>query len=225
MFAIARKDVFKMAPSKSIAALLILGVAVSAVPAEAKKRRAEAGNRSLYSVHQPVVQRTDFALDLQTQGDGLNAVERGRLHAWFASLGLGYGDRVWIDEPYGPTQAREDVARVAAEWGLLLRDGAPVTNGAVQPGSVRVIVSRSTASVPSCPKWTGKGGVNSLSPNYGCATNSNLAAMIADPSDLVLGQDGSATSDAANAAKAIKVYREAPPTGQKGLTESPTGGN
>lgn len=225
MFAIARKDMIKMAPSKSIAALLIAGVALAAVPADAKKRRAEEGNRSLYSVHQPVVQRTDYALDLQTQGDGLSAVEQGRLHAWFASLGMGYGDRVWIDEPYGPTQAREDVARVAAEWGLLLRDGAPVTNGAVQPGSVRVIVSRSSASVPSCPKWTGRGGVNSLSPNYGCATNSNLAAMIADPSDLVLGQDGSATSDAANAAKAIKVYREAPPTGQKGLAESATGGN
>jgi pilus assembly protein CpaD len=225
MFAIARKDVFKMAPSKSIAALLLIGAAISVVPAEAKKRKPEPGNRSLYSIHQPVVERTDFALDLNTQGDGLSAVERGRLHAWFASLGLGYGDRVWIDEPYGPTQAREDVARVAAEWGLLLRDGAPVTNGAVQPGSVRVIVSRSTASVPSCPKWTGKGGVNSLSPNYGCATNSNLAAMIADPSDLVLGQDGSATSDAANAAKAIKVYREAAPTGQKGLTEASSGGN
>jgi pilus assembly protein CpaD len=226
MFAIARKDSFNMAPSKSIAALLLIGAAMSVVPAEAKKRRYEAGNRTLYSVHQPVVERTDFALDLQTHGDGLSSAERGRLHAWFASLGLGYGDRIWIDEPYGPTQAREDVARAAAEWGLLLRDGAPVTNGAIQPGSVRVIVSRSTASVPSCPKWTGKGGINSLSPNYGCATNSNLAAMIADPSDLVLGQDGGATSDAANAAKAIKVYREAPPTGQKGLTnEASTGGN
>jgi len=214
-----------MAPSKSIAALLLVGVAISAVPADAKRRPVQEGNRTLYSVHQPVVERTDFALDLNTQGDGLSAVERSRLHAWFASLGLGYGDRVWIDEPYGPTQAREDVAQVAAEWGLLLRDGAPVTNGAVQPGSVRVIVSRSTASVPSCPKWTGKGGVNSLSPNYGCATNSNLAAMIADPSDLVLGHDGGATSDAANAAKAIKVYREAPPTGQKGLAETATGGN
>lgn len=214
-----------MAPSKSIAALLLVGVAMTAVPAEAKKRRFEPGNRSLYSVHQPVVQRTDYALDLQTQGDGLTAAERGRLHAWFASLGLGYGDRVWIDEPYGPTLAREDVARAAAEWGVLLGDGAPVTNGAVQPGSVRVIVSRSTASVPSCPKWTGKGGINSLSPNYGCATNSNLAAMIADPSDLVLGQEGSGTSDGAHGAKAIKVYREAPPTGQKGLTEASTGGN
>jgi len=223
MFATARKDKFKMARSKSIAALLMLGVAISAVPAEAKRKPGT--NRSLNSVHQPVVQRTDYALDLATQGDGLTAVERGRLHAWFASLGLGYGDRVFVDEPYGPSQAREDVARVAAEWGLLVTDGAPVTNGAVQPGSIRVIVSRSTASVPTCPRWSGRGGVNSTSPNYGCAINSNLAAMIADPSDLVLGQAGSGTADAANAAKAIKVYRDAAPTGQKGLTETSTGGN
>jgi pilus assembly protein CpaD len=225
MFATARKDSFNMARTKSIAAILAIGVAVSALPAGAKPRNGET-NRSVNSIHQPVVQRTDFALDLVTQSDGLSAAERGRLHAWFASLGLGYGDRVWVDEPYGPSEAQNDVARAAAEWGMLLRDGAPVTNGAIQPGSIRVIVSRSTASVPSCPNWTGKGGVNSTSANYGCATNSNLAAMIADPSDLVLGQAGSGTADAANAAKAIKVYRDAVPTGQKGLTsESPAGGN
>jgi pilus assembly protein CpaD len=49
--------------------------------------------------------------------------------------------------------------------------------------------------------------------------------MVADPSDLVLGQAGSGTGDAATAAKAIKVYREAAPTGTKGLTEAQTRGN
>ena len=214
-----------MARSKSIAALLAIGVAVSAFPAEAKPRKWPPANRSLNSIHQPVVYRTDFALDLASQGDGLSAAERGRLHAWFASLGLGYGDHVWIDEPYGPSAARDDVARIAAEWGMLVKDGAPVTNGAIQPGSLRVIVSRSTASVPSCPYWGGKGGVNSSSSNYGCAINSNLAAMVADPSDLVLGQADSGSGDAATAAKAIKVYRDAVPTGQKGLTETSSGGN
>jgi pilus assembly protein CpaD len=226
MFATARKDRLTMARSKSIVALLAIGVAVGAFPAEAKRRHVEEANRTVNSIHQPVVVRTDLVLDLVTQSDGLSVAERGRLHAWFASLGLGYGDRVFVDEAYGPSQARNDVARAAAEWGMLLKDGAPVTMGAVQPGSIRVVVSRSTASVPSCPYWSGRGGINSTSPNYGCATNSNLAAMIADPSDLVLGQAGSGTADAANAAKAIKVYRDAPPTGQKGLTtETPAGGN
>jgi pilus assembly protein CpaD len=211
-----------MARSKPIAALLALSVAVSAQSAAASE---QGTNRSLDSVHQPVVERTDYVLDLASQGDGLPAAELGRLGAWFDSLGLGYGDRVWVDEAYGPSQSRQDVARVAAQYGLLLKDGAPVIGGAIPPGSVRVIVSRSTASVPGCPHWSGPGGINSTSPNYGCAVNSNLAAMIADPSDLVLGQAGSGTGDAATTAKAIKVYRDAAPTGTKGLTETQSRGN
>ena len=214
-----------MARSKSIAAFVALGVAITASnPAAAAERRTPP-NRSLDSINQPVVQRNDYVLDLGSEGNGLSAAERGRLYAWFDSLGVGYGDRVWVDEPYGPSRTRQDIARIAADYGLLLRDGAPVTPGEVRAGTVRVVVSRSFASVPGCPHWSGRGGVNSTSPNYGCAVNSNLAAMIADPSDLVLGQAGSGTQDAAAAAKAIKVYRETPPTGTKGLTVISTSGN
>jgi pilus assembly protein CpaD len=61
--------------------------------------------------------------------------------------------------------------------------------------------------------------------NYGCATNSNLAAMIADPEDLVRGKTGGPQVDAALSGKAIKAYREAQPTGVKGLKVEETGGN
>jgi pilus assembly protein CpaD len=226
MIATARKDRFNMSRSKAIPVLLALGVAISSSPGLA---RPGAGgpppNRGLDSINQPVVERTDYVLNLANQGGGLSPAEQGRLDAWFRSLGLGYGDRVFVDEVYGPSEAREDIARIAADYGLLVRDGAPITTGAIQPGSIRVIVSRSMASVPNCPHWSGRGGINSTSPNYGCAVNSNFAAMVADPSDLVLGQAGSGTGDAATAAKAIKVYRETPPTGTKGLTETQSRGN
>lgn len=220
MNATDRKDIIAMARPKSIVALLALGVGLAGCNAAAQQSGA-VPNRGLDSVNQPVVQRTDYVMDLATDGDGLSASERSRLEAWFASLGAGYGDRVWVDEAYGPSRSREDVAQVAAEYGLLLSDGAPVTAGSVQPGSLRVIVSRSTASVPGCPDWEST-GPSSTSANYGCAVNSNLAAMVADPSDLVLGQAGSATGDSATAAKAIKVYREAAPTGTKGLSSTST---
>ena len=214
-----------MSAIKPIAALL-LSVAVSASPAWAKPKvfGGPPPNRGLDSIRQPVVERTDYVLDLASGGGGLSVSDKSRLDAWFNSLGLGYGDRVFVDEAY-PSEAGEDVARVAANYGLLVRAGAPVTTGAIPAGSIRVIVSRSSASVPGCPHWSGRGGTNSTSPNYGCAVNSNFAAMVADPSDLVLGQAGSGTGDAATAAKAIKVYREAAPTGTKGLTEAQTRGN
>lgn len=189
-----------------------------------------ANNPSLYSLHQPVVQRTDFVLDLATSGEGLSVSEKARLGAWFASIGLRYGDTVTVDEShgYGNPDARADVAEVAAGYGLLL-DGAvaPVTAGAVPPGSIRVIASRATAGVPTCPAWE-RGElapVNYTSSNYGCATNSNLAAMIADPLDLVRGRDGTVDASANTAARAIRGYREGQPTGRQGLQQPSTTGD
>jgi pilus assembly protein CpaD len=208
----------------SFAALLALGAAAfAAAGVDARPRPADTGaNHSLDSVNQPVIQHSAFVLDLAAGPDGIAPGERNRLDAWFHSLGLGYGDRISIDGGYAPEHARYDIARVAAEYGLLLTDAAPVTAGAVQPGSVRVIVSRSFAFVPGCPQWRNSEGPSATSANYGCAINSNLAAMIADANDLVLGQAGSAVGDAAASAKAIKAYRDAPPTGTKGLTQSST---
>ena len=203
---------FRTSPILFLAAL---GVGLAA-PAAAQT---VTPNRGLDSVNQPVVERTDFVLDLAGQGDRLPAVERARLDAWFRSLGVGYGDRVFVDEPNGPTGRRQDVARVAADYGLLLNEGAPVTPGGPDPDRVRVIVTRSFAYVPGCPVWRGRDGAAATSSNYGCAMNSNLAAMVADPLDLVLGQAGSGTGDASTAAKAIKVYREAKPTGVDGLLD------
>jgi pilus assembly protein CpaD len=205
---------------KTIASLIVIGAALSASAADARHRTAgapaRAQNWGLYSNNQPVVQHSEFVLELASQGPGLSQGERARLRHWFTSLGIGYGDRVSVESDYdGPVRA--DVARVAAEYGMLLSEGAPIVAGAPEPGMVRVIVSRSTAHVPGCPFADEHQGPSATSLNYGCAVNSNLAAMIADPNDLVLGQAGSVAGDPATAAKAIKVYRDAKPTGSAGL--------
>ena len=63
--------------------------------------------------------------------------------------------------------------------------------------------------MPGCPDSpTTAAARGSTSANYGCAVNSNFAAMVADPQDLVLGQVGSVSVDGTVATKAIKVYRE-----------------
>jgi len=207
-----------MNPTRHLLIALLATGTVLAAPADAR-RKPQAVAHGLDSAAQPVVQRTDYVMDLAAREDRLSPTERSRLNAWFGSLGIGYGDRIWVDEPYGPTGARQDVARIAAEYGLLLSDGAPVTAGGVAPGTVRVIVSRSFAYVPGCPFGNDGRGPSSTSANYGCSVNSNLAAMVADPSDLVLGHAGNGARDTGTAAKAIKVYRETPPTGAKGLTQ------
>ena len=213
-----------------MAQMKITGAAVALAIALAASAPATAGGRNptVNSVNQPVVQRVDYAIDLGATGSGVADSELYRLSDWFESLQLGYGDRVFVDaDRYGGDRARQDVARVAAEYGVLLNPGAPITSGSGQPGSVRVIVSRSEASVPGCPDWADGYEINariSTASNYGCAVNSNLARMIADPNDLVLGQTNSGSSNAATASKAIKLYRDTPPTGAQGLKETASKG-
>ncbi|WP_325065276.1 CpaD family pilus assembly protein [Qipengyuania gaetbuli] len=182
-------------------------------------------NRTLYSVKQPVVERSNFVLDVNTNADGLPVSEQQRLAEWFESMDLRYGDRVAIEDATGSAAVREDVAVLAGRYGLLLAEGVPVTAGYAQPGQARVVITRSTASVPGCPDWShtaeGNDG-NATNPNYGCAVNSNLAAMVANPEDLIRGQQGSGETVVTTSTKAIKAYREMEPTGKGGLPEVST---
>jgi pilus assembly protein CpaD len=178
-------------------------------------------NLGVESVHQPVVSRADYLLDLGTVAGRLGQGEAQRLTGWLSSMHLGYGDAVAIDDPAGDAgPAHDQVAAVVASYGLLLAEQPPVTNAAVSPGTVRIVVSRMRASVPGCPDWSRNSSHDfdqHTSSNYGCAMNSNLAAMVANPADLVSGQNGAGGTDAATNFRAIDAYRKQTPTGASGL--------
>lgn len=173
-------------------------------------------NRGMDSVHQPVVSRSDYVFDVYpTPGGDLPASEQERLDGWFTSIDLAYGDRISIDGEDNMA-ARASVSQLLGNYGLLLSDTAPATAGSVPGGALRVVVSRSAASVPNCPDWrsTQEGDlIGGTSSNYGCATNSNLAAMVANPQDLVLGQPGAVSRAPTAATKAIKTYQDKASTG------------
>jgi pilus assembly protein CpaD len=180
-------------------------------------------NRGLESVHQPVVSRTDYVFDVNTSGNMLAPGEAQRLAGWMASLRLGYGDRVAIDDPnpYGGG-IRDQIANEIAHYGLLLSDDTPVTGATVAPGTARIVVSRMKATVPECPDFSRVSQPefeSNTSSNQGCAINSNLAAMIANPADLVRGQPGAEVNDTAVSTRAIGTYRKAAPTGAAGLKD------
>jgi len=181
-------------------------------------------SRGVTAVNVPVLTRAEFVFDAAAPDGSLSPSESARLDGWFRSLDLGYGDSVYVDGVYAGA-ARDDVAAAAGRYGLLLSDSAPVTAGAVAPGTVRVVVSRSRATVPDCPNWSEKSQPNFANrsmPNTGCAVNTNLAAMIANPEDLIHGREGSSVVDAKTSAKAVQSYRSAKPTGTEGLQEIDT---
>ena len=196
-------------------------LAMAAAVAGCQHKPYDLPERGVEAVNVPVVARTDYALDLAAPGGTLPSSEAARLDGWFRSLQLGYGDSIYVDGPdaYG---AREEVARIAGQYGMLVSNGSPVTVGAIPPGNVRVVVSRARASVPGCPNWSVPAQPNynnSSMSNYGCAVNANLAAMVANPEDLIHGREGGGVADSLTATKAVQSYRAADPTGKKGLQD------
>ncbi|HXG99897.1 MAG TPA: CpaD family pilus assembly protein [Sphingomicrobium sp.] len=182
--------------------------------------------RGVAAVNTPVVERADYTFDLAAPDGVLAATEGARLNAWFRSLDLGYGDSIYVEGPYA-YGAREEVANIAGAYGMMVSVGAPVSAGLVQPGTVRVIVARTRASVPNCPNWNRSASQtydNQQMPNFGCAVNANLAAMVANPQDLVFGREGSGVGDNRTSVKALDSYRKAVPTGTEGLKEISTKG-
>jgi pilus assembly protein CpaD len=181
-------------------------------------------DQGVASVNVPVVTSADYVFDAAAPDGTLAPGEPERLNGWFQGLGLGYGDAIYVDGAYADA-ARAQIASVAGQYGMMVSDGAPVTSGAVQPGMVRVIVSRRRAEVPGCPNWSVPSQPNfnnrSMS-NFGCAMNSNIAAMVANPEDLVHGREAAGTGDVDTAARAVLLYRNTAPTGAKGLQEIST---
>jgi len=186
-----------------------------------------AANRSLESLHQPVVEKTHYVLDLTTGPGGLSLPEQKRLAGWFDAMNLRYGDRIYIDDPLASPATRAAISDVAGKYGVLLSEGAPVTQGYLNAGTARVVVVRATASVPGCPDWRDNSDANfanAASHGYGCAINGNLAAMVADPQHLVHGATGTGETTVMTSTKAIDAYRERAATAGKATAQT-TGGN
>ncbi len=211
----------KLAKLPAIAIALSLGTLLAGcggVPTE----------RGLYSTKQPVVERTNYTLDVQTNRSGLPISEQQRVDGWFDTMELAYGDRISIDDPTNNPALKTAVSDLAGRYGLLVSETAPTTAGFLNPGQARIVVTRSNASVPGCPDWSAKSDTNynnATSPGYGCAVNSNLAAMVADPQDLLEGKKGTGESVVASGTKAIDTFRQTAPSGAGGLPAASTGGN
>ncbi len=90
----------------------------------------------------------------------------------------------------------------------------------------KIEVAGDTATVPGCPDWSDaeNNADEGQSSNFGCATRSNLAAMIANPADLVHGRVAT-TTDTVATVRALKAYRELVPTGTKELEKTKAAGS
>lgn len=116
----------------------------------------------------------------------------------------------------GPNAAATDVA-VAALLEIGVERTQIMVGGAQGPNplnDIRVTYIRYVAEAPSCGNWSQNltyTASNVLPPNFGCATQHNIAAMVADPRDLVT-PDTSGQSDAQRRLTVLQKYRAGEPT-------------
>ena len=100
---------------------------------------------------------------------------------------------------------------------LVLSACAAGERGLVSPH--QPIVGAAGAHVPGGPDWsdTSLTASEGQASNFGCATATNLAAMIADPADLIHGKTGNGTGSAEVAVRAIKAQRDLGASGKNAL--------
>lgn len=212
-----------MTQKRTQASFLRLTLAVAlALPLAACGPEKNYYNRGVDSVHQPVVSYSTFLYDVRADGASLSPAERERLNGWLNSLNVGYGDSIAIASAGADVAPalRQQIADVLGARGMMIGLDESNLAGAAPAGSVRLIMRRSSASVPGCPDWKTKQEsdlVHATHSNFGCAVNSNLAAMVANPEDLVRGQSTDSDLRTATSDRAIQTYRAKTPTGSGGL--------
>jgi pilus assembly protein CpaD len=120
----------------------------------------------------------------------LSAADAAHLRQLAATGGIGPADRVTIAVAGTPDLAKQRVASIAS---VLLHYGVVVVAqpvAQVPPDRAIILVTQTLVTLPACPNWSKSSSTdfgNQPSSNFGCATESNLGMMVANPSDLASG--------------------------------------
>lgn len=185
---------------------------------------------------QPQVEAVDFrhSVHFETDRAVITAPEEARLRAFLDSLGQpgratvrieGHADERATDLYNMDLSARraERVAAFLEAYGyprptlhtVAYGEMVPVAPGSTdeawrQNRRAEIIVRRHVATVPGCPDWSKPSGFDPYNmgmSNFGCATASNLARMVADPADLAHGRE-LGPADGVREADAFRRYRD-----------------
>jgi pilus assembly protein CpaD len=150
---------------------------------------------------------------------------------------ISHNDELSLDLPQAKSREetkdnlkhRRALSAYLAARGLSLAAAATPYGAEPLPGTARLVVGRYVVTPPACPDWSKPAGAdyqNTASSNHGCAVESALGRMVANPHDLIEGRDLSPASGATGA-KAIQTYNEAPlatPAGASSQGASASGG-
>lgn len=139
-------------------------------------------------------QTVTLSVAVDPTSQGLHRDQLKKIDSFVTSYRTRGHGPITVTTPSG-TSADIEAAQTAADirtalnlYGIDFRDmqGATYLSGG-RPEAVIISFSRYVASGPECGNFKGELSArlkNAPSPNFGCATQRNLAAMVADPRDL-----------------------------------------
>lgn len=128
-------------------------------------------------------------LTLEPHSDGLRNSEEGEVIRFGQQAATRATTPVTVGYPAGDRNARVSANQAAA---LIIRQGVPRGSVLVTPhdgrdGPVILAFGMKVAQTRPCGDWSENlrgNQFNGSGPNFGCAVQQNMAAMVADPGDL-----------------------------------------
>jgi pilus assembly protein CpaD len=177
------KHISKFAACSSLIALSILSGC-------AAKNNGFRDNAGVDSIHKANVAFEERSHPISFADGKLSANENASLQAFIAASGLTYADRLTLrlSEPNMAPDYRQSVNMVLGRFGLSV--GNVEAAAGLRAGTATLTVSRATVTLPQCGVHNGNNSFNFNNENmnnFGCASRSNLAAMAANPADLING--------------------------------------
>jgi len=162
-----------------------------------------------------------FSHDVAFAGSatGMNAASQAALTAFLWQNSVTGEDEVLIGAPLDGPDASLAKRRAAAVERVLGSAGLAATVVALPEGPVSVHIVRHVVTPPACPDWSKpalRDHGNSVHSNFGCATATNLGAMVARPQDLVEGREPG-PHDSTVLVRGIRKYQDGPPSGAQAL--------
>ena len=151
---------------------------------------------------------TQFQVAFAGRSSRLAPGEAARLQRLGLSGGIGRADRVTIaasGDPLLRARRIETISNQLLQFGIVAA-ASPLAG--VPHNRALIAVGRDMVTLPPCPNWSKASGgdfTNTSQSNFGCATTSNLALMVASPGDLVGGRE-LGPADGRLAAAAMQRY-------------------
>jgi pilus assembly protein CpaD len=137
--------------------------------------------------HPITVTKNTARIELVPRGNGLTAVERNEVARFAQSALINASHSIGLKHPSSARATADEVASILIAEGVPpARIVATAYNGR---GPVILTFARTTAVTSPCGDWNENlslTGENEPFPNFGCAHQQNIAAVVANPNDFAM---------------------------------------